>query len=159
MLHWRRVHTAATVLPSRQRLTRVIAREQNDTQGCLTGRDAAVTVARHETPSQTTDHRASPRSAGTVPITCISPSSSPWSPASCVGLVAPDVGKELKPLGTGFVSLIKMMISPIIFCTIVLGVGSVRQAAKVGKVGGLALGYFLDHVDGRARPSAWSSAT
>jgi aerobic C4-dicarboxylate transport protein len=36
-----------------------------------------------------------------------------------------------------------MMISPIIFCTIVLGVGSVRQAAKVGKVGGLALGYFL----------------
>ena len=50
---------------------------------------------------------------------------------------------ELKPLGTGFVNLIKMMISPIIFCTIVLGIGSVRQAAKVGKVGGLALGYFL----------------
>src|SRR3981189_2929116 len=36
-----------------------------------------------------------------------------------------------------------MMISPIIFCTIVLGVGSVRRAAQVGKVGGLALGYFL----------------
>ncbi|PWU60132.1 C4-dicarboxylate transporter DctA, partial [Micromonospora globispora] len=60
-----------------------------------------------------------------------------------VGLVAPEVGKELKPLGTGFVNLIKMMIGPVIFCTIVLGVGSVRQAAKVGKVGGLALGYFL----------------
>ncbi|GAA3786297.1 cation:dicarboxylate symporter family transporter [Micromonospora maritima] len=60
-----------------------------------------------------------------------------------VGLVAPDVGTALKPLGTGFVNLIKMMISPVIFCTIVLGVGSVRQAAKVGKVGGLALGYFL----------------
>ncbi|MFF0152072.1 cation:dicarboxylate symporter family transporter [Micromonospora sp. NPDC005203] len=60
-----------------------------------------------------------------------------------VGLVAPDFGKELKPVGTGFVNLIKMMISPVIFCTIVLGVGSVRQAAKVGKVGGLALGYFL----------------
>ncbi|MEU4714667.1 cation:dicarboxylase symporter family transporter [Micromonospora purpureochromogenes] len=60
-----------------------------------------------------------------------------------VGLAAPEVGKELKPLGTGFVALIKMMISPVIFCTIVLGVGSVRQAAKVGKVGGLALGYFL----------------
>ncbi|OKI63964.1 cation:dicarboxylate symporter family transporter [Micromonospora sp. CB01531] len=60
-----------------------------------------------------------------------------------VGLAAPEVGKELKPLGTGFVNLIKMMISPVIFCTIVLGVGSVRQAAKVGKVGGLALGYFL----------------
>ncbi len=36
-----------------------------------------------------------------------------------------------------------MMISPVIFCTIVLGVGSIRQAAKVGKVGGLALGYFI----------------
>lgn len=60
-----------------------------------------------------------------------------------VGLIWPDVGKELKALGTGFVALIKMMISPIIFCTIVLGVGSVTKAAKVGKVGGLALGYFL----------------
>ncbi|MGW5667729.1 cation:dicarboxylate symporter family transporter [Micromonospora sp. NPDC003776] len=60
-----------------------------------------------------------------------------------VGFVAPEFGKELKPLGTGFVNLIKMMISPVIFCTIVLGVGSVRQAARVGKVGGLALGYFL----------------
>jgi aerobic C4-dicarboxylate transport protein len=48
----------------------------------------------------------------------------------------------LKPLGTGFVNLIKMMITPIIFCTIVLGIGSVRKAASVGKVGGLALGYF-----------------
>jgi aerobic C4-dicarboxylate transport protein len=60
-----------------------------------------------------------------------------------VGFVAPHFAVQLKPLGTGFVSLIKMMISPIIFCTIVLGIGSVRQAAKVGKVGGLALGYFL----------------
>ena len=46
-------------------------------------------------------------------------------------------------LGTLFVSLIKMMIGPIIFCTIVLGIGSVRKAAQVGKVGGLALVYFL----------------
>ena len=36
-----------------------------------------------------------------------------------------------------------MMITPIIFCTIVLGIGSVRRAAQVGKVGGLALGYFI----------------
>jgi len=49
---------------------------------------------------------------------------------------------QLKPLGTGFVNLIKMMITPIIFCTIVMGIGSVRKAASVGKVGGLALGYF-----------------
>ncbi|MEV2270711.1 cation:dicarboxylate symporter family transporter [Nonomuraea africana] len=60
-----------------------------------------------------------------------------------VGFVSPDLGKDLKPLGTAFVALIKMMISPIIFCTIVLGVGSVTKAAKVGRVGGLALGYFL----------------
>ncbi|MEU3552617.1 cation:dicarboxylate symporter family transporter [Streptomyces fragilis] len=60
-----------------------------------------------------------------------------------LGLTAPGVAKELKPIGTAFVGLIKMMISPIIFCTIVLGIGSVRKAAKVGKVGGLAIGYFV----------------
>jgi len=60
-----------------------------------------------------------------------------------VGFAAPDLAKELKPVGEGFVNLIKMMISPVIFCTIVLGVGSVRKAAKVGAVGGLALGYFM----------------
>ena len=60
-----------------------------------------------------------------------------------VGLTAPNFAVELKPVGTGFVNLIKMMIAPVIFCTIVLGVGSVRSAAQVGKVGGLALGYFL----------------
>ncbi|GAA3854747.1 cation:dicarboxylate symporter family transporter [Streptomyces sedi] len=60
-----------------------------------------------------------------------------------LGMAAPDVAVELKPLGTGFVDLIKMIISPVIFCTIVLGIGSVRKAAKVGAVGGLALGYFM----------------
>ncbi|MCG8918423.1 cation:dicarboxylase symporter family transporter [Actinokineospora sp. PR83] len=60
-----------------------------------------------------------------------------------VGFLFPDLGKALKPVGTGFVNLIKMMISPIIFCTIVLGVGSVAKAKAVGKVGGLALVYFL----------------
>ena len=60
-----------------------------------------------------------------------------------IGLIWPELGKELKPLGTAFVNLIKMMISPIIFCTIVLGVGAVSKAAKVGRVGTLAIGYFL----------------
>jgi len=60
-----------------------------------------------------------------------------------VGLLFPGTAQQLKPLGDSFVSLVKMMISPIIFCTIVLGIGSVRQATKVGRVGGLALGYFL----------------
>ncbi|MDY6055594.1 cation:dicarboxylate symporter family transporter [Micrococcus sp.] len=62
---------------------------------------------------------------------------------AAVGLLFPEVGKSLKPLGDGFVSLIKMMIGPVIFCTIVLGVGSIAKAATVGKVGGLALGYFI----------------
>ncbi|HKS43829.1 MAG TPA: cation:dicarboxylase symporter family transporter [Amycolatopsis sp.] len=60
-----------------------------------------------------------------------------------VGFAAPDFAKGLKPLGDGFVNLIRMMISPIIFCTIVLGIGSVARAAKVGKVGLLAISYFL----------------
>ena len=59
------------------------------------------------------------------------------------GLVAPNVAKEFKVLGTMFVNLIKMMISPVIFCTIVLRIGSVRAAASVGKAGGIALGYFI----------------
>lgn len=60
-----------------------------------------------------------------------------------VGLVAPDFAKALAPIGTAFISLIKMMIAPVIFCTIVLGVGSVAKAATVGKVGGMALLYFI----------------
>ncbi|HET9423150.1 MAG TPA: cation:dicarboxylase symporter family transporter [Nocardioides sp.] len=60
-----------------------------------------------------------------------------------VGVVAPSFAVQLKPLGEAFVSLIQMMIQPVIFCTIVLGVGSVASAARVGKVGGLALGYFV----------------
>ncbi|WP_049822052.1 cation:dicarboxylate symporter family transporter [Arthrobacter sp. H41] len=60
-----------------------------------------------------------------------------------LGLVAPELAIALKPLGTGFIALIKMMIAPIIFCTIVLGIGSIAKAATVGKVGGLALGYFM----------------
>jgi aerobic C4-dicarboxylate transport protein len=60
-----------------------------------------------------------------------------------VGFAAPDFAAGLKWIGDTFVALIKMMIQPVIFCTIVLGIGSVRNAASVGKVGGLALGYFL----------------
>jgi aerobic C4-dicarboxylate transport protein len=63
-----------------------------------------------------------------------------------VGLLFP--GKDgfaanLKPVGDGFVALIKMMIAPVIFCTIVLGIGSIAKAATVGKVGGIALAYFM----------------
>ncbi len=60
-----------------------------------------------------------------------------------LGLVAPETAKAMKPLGTGFVSLIKMIIAPVIFCTIVIGVGSIAKAATVGRVGGMALVYFM----------------
>ncbi|MFD4292258.1 cation:dicarboxylate symporter family transporter [Rhodococcus sp. NPDC058505] len=60
-----------------------------------------------------------------------------------VGWQAPEVGTSLGILGTTFVDLIKMMIGPVIFCTIVLGIGSVRAAASVGRIGGLALVYFI----------------
>jgi aerobic C4-dicarboxylate transport protein len=60
-----------------------------------------------------------------------------------VGFVLPDFAVGLKWLGTAFVALIKMLIAPVIFCTIVLGIGAIRQAASVGRIGGLALGYFL----------------
>lgn len=60
-----------------------------------------------------------------------------------IGLLAPEFAVALEPLGKAFVSLIKMMIAPIIFCTIVVGVGSIAKAATVGKIGGLALIYFM----------------
>ncbi|WP_125130692.1 cation:dicarboxylase symporter family transporter [Microbacterium sp. 10M-3C3] len=60
-----------------------------------------------------------------------------------VGLLFPTVGQALEPIGKGFVNLIKMMIAPVIFCTIVVGIGSIAKAATVGKIGGLALIYFL----------------
>ena len=60
-----------------------------------------------------------------------------------VGFAFPEFAVSLKWLGTAFVGLIKMLIAPVIFCTIVLGIGAIRQAAKVGRIGGLAMGYFL----------------
>ena len=62
---------------------------------------------------------------------------------TAVGLIFGKDAAGLAIIGTAFVNLIKMMIGPIIFFTIVLGIGSVRKAAQVGKVGGIALLYFL----------------
>ena len=59
------------------------------------------------------------------------------------GIIAPDQAKSMEVVGTMFVSLVKMIIAPVIFCTIVLGIGSVRAAASVGKAGGIALAYFV----------------
>jgi aerobic C4-dicarboxylate transport protein len=60
-----------------------------------------------------------------------------------VGFAFPDFAVGLEWLGTAFVGLIRMLIAPVIFCTIVLGIGAIRKATSVGRIGGLALGYFL----------------
>ena len=59
-----------------------------------------------------------------------------------VGHFYPNLGKDLKPLGDGFISLIKMMIAPVIFCTIVHGISSIGDLKRVGRVGLKALIYF-----------------
>src|SRR5207302_3141442 len=59
-----------------------------------------------------------------------------------VGYFYPTLGKELKPLGDGFIALIKMMIAPIIFCTVVHGISSMGDLKRVGRVGLKALIYF-----------------
>lgn len=60
----------------------------------------------------------------------------------CLGFWAPDVGASMKPLGDGFIRLIKMIIAPVIFCTVVTGIAGMEDMKKVGKTGGLALLYF-----------------
>ncbi len=59
-----------------------------------------------------------------------------------IGHFYPGLGKALKPLGDGFISLIKMMIAPVIFCTVVHGISSMGDLKRVGRVGLKALLYF-----------------
>src|SRR6266542_5705714 len=58
------------------------------------------------------------------------------------GYIDPATAVKLKPLGDGFIALVKMLISPIIFCTVVLGIAGAGDMKKVGRVGGKALIYF-----------------
>lgn len=60
----------------------------------------------------------------------------------CLGHFYPQLGADMKPLGDGFIKLIKMIIAPIIFCTVVVGIAGMEDMKKVGKTGGLALLYF-----------------
>jgi aerobic C4-dicarboxylate transport protein len=59
-----------------------------------------------------------------------------------LGHFYPTLGAEMQPLGDGFIKLIKMLIAPIIFCTVVVGIAGMEDMKKVGKTGGLALLYF-----------------
>src|SRR5260221_2884946 len=59
-----------------------------------------------------------------------------------LGHFLPETGTAMKPIGDGFIKLIKMIIAPIIFCTVVVGIAGMEDMKKVGKTGGLALLYF-----------------
>ena len=59
-----------------------------------------------------------------------------------VGAFFPDTGVSMKPLGEGFIKLIKMIIAPVIFCTVVTGIAGMEDMKKVGRVGVKALFYF-----------------
>ncbi|HWD38929.1 MAG TPA: cation:dicarboxylase symporter family transporter, partial [Fimbriimonas sp.] len=59
-----------------------------------------------------------------------------------VGALFPDAGKALKPLGDGFIKLVKMMIAPIIFCTVVHGIASMSDLKRLGRIGLKTLLYF-----------------
>jgi aerobic C4-dicarboxylate transport protein len=59
-----------------------------------------------------------------------------------LGAANPRLGVMMQPLGLGFIKLIKMLIAPVIFCTVVMGIAGVEDVKKVGKTGGLALLYF-----------------
>ena len=59
-----------------------------------------------------------------------------------IGSLWPDAGKALKPLGDGFIKLVKMIIAPIIFCTVTHGIAAMHDVKKLGRVGGKTLLYF-----------------
>jgi aerobic C4-dicarboxylate transport protein len=59
-----------------------------------------------------------------------------------LGVFYPELGAKMKPLGDGFIKLIKMIIAPVIFCTVVAGIAGMQDMKKVGRVGGKALLYF-----------------
>src|SRR5256886_478206 len=59
-----------------------------------------------------------------------------------LGILWPHLAQSLKPLGDGFIKLIRLLIAPIIFCTVVTGIAGMAKLRDVGKAGGLALVYF-----------------
>src|SRR5512137_2310181 len=59
-----------------------------------------------------------------------------------IGYLFPSFATKLKPLGDGFIKLVKMMIAPVVFCTIVSGIAGMQNIKKVGRVGIKALIYF-----------------
>ncbi|WP_394027341.1 dicarboxylate/amino acid:cation symporter [Desulfovibrio falkowii] len=67
--------------------------------------------------------------------------------AICIGILLghfyPQLAVKMQPLGAGFIKLIKMVIAPLIFCTVVTGIAGMQDLKAVGKIGGLSLVYFM----------------
>jgi len=92
--------------------------------------------------------------AGTVRAAAAPPAHKPWYTvlyvqvliAIAIGILLghyfPKIGVQMKPLGDGFIALIRMMIAPVIFCTVVHGIASIGDLKKVGRVGVKTLFYF-----------------
>jgi len=59
-----------------------------------------------------------------------------------VGVFFPETGRSLKPLGDGFIKLVRMLIAPIVFCTVVHGIASMADLKKLGRIGGKTILYF-----------------
>jgi aerobic C4-dicarboxylate transport protein len=62
--------------------------------------------------------------------------------AVVLGLVAPETAKAMNPLGKGFIALLKMLLAPIVFCTVVHGIAHARDLGKLGRLGFKSLLYF-----------------
>ena len=60
-----------------------------------------------------------------------------------LGWLSPETGRAVKPLGDGFIKLVKMIITPVIFLTVVTGIAGMADLKAFGRVGGKAMAYFL----------------
>src|SRR5438046_2304961 len=61
---------------------------------------------------------------------------------ACIGWLSPNTGLALRPMGDGFIRLVKMVVAPIIFLTVVVGIASIGDLRKAGRVGLKAILYF-----------------
>ena len=75
-----------------------------------------------------------------------------------LGFVAPETGAAMRPLGDGFIKLVKMLIAPIVFSTVVVGIAQMGAMKEVGRIGLRALLYF-EVVSTLALVIGWSSST
>lgn len=100
-------------------------------------------------------HRRGPMESATAPATASPPSKPPSTRntlyiqvligivvGGLLGYLQPEWGVKLRPLGDGFVSLVKMLIAPIIFTTVVVGLAGMGDLKKIGRVGAKSLIYF-----------------